>query len=183
MRWPIREGILSLCLIVLLTACASSQKVSVKPSGKLQTMQPRNTLMDPNVVIDSIISKLSLDQKIGQLQMVEFYTPKDGSYQVDEYIHSEMDGMIKNGFPGGVLIYNNDAQSMERNQAIQAYKKLSADIQANTALPMLISLDEEGQIVDRLSYIYKDSAAAVRTMAATGNPQVAYNEAVNDSRN
>jgi beta-N-acetylhexosaminidase len=184
MRCYIQSGFLFFLLIIMFAACSESATVSQKPSGQLQPMQTRVPLVDSNLLVDRIMSKLSLEQKIGQLQMVE----SDMESELDIRLNSYVKNMISGGLPGGILMYNNyfrsdhPGSSVDTNTAVKIMKKLVDDIQAYSQLPMLVSLDQEDANVNRLGYIYKDAPKTAYGMAQTGDPQVPFNQAIKDTQ-
>jgi len=108
-----------------------------------------------------IVQNMSLDQKLGQMVISEFY----GST-----LNSDLTQMISGNQISGVLIENKNGNAQTRDQLVTlntAMKKL-------TRVPLFISTDFEGGIVNELRRITgeRPSEAAI---GATGNPQVAYN--------
>lgn len=104
------------------------------------------------------VSRMSLDEEIGQLIMVEY---GQTSYS------SDLDYMINNLHAGGVIMY--EFQMLTYNQT----KSDIAEMQRRASIPLLISTDEEGgPYVHRLSHIYGLRMSA-SDIAATGDPNVA----------
>jgi beta-N-acetylhexosaminidase len=104
------------------------------------------------------VSRMSLDEEIGQLIMVEY---AQTSYS------SDLDYMINNLHAGGVIMYEFQMQTFNQT------KNDIAEMQRRAGLPLLISADEEGgPYVHRLSHIYGYRMSA-SDIAATGNPNVA----------
>jgi beta-N-acetylhexosaminidase len=104
------------------------------------------------------VSRMSLDEEIGQLIMVEY---AQTSYS------SDLDYMINNLHAGGVIMYEFQMQTFNQT------KNDIAEMQRRAGLPLLISTDEEGgPYVHRLSHIYGYRMSA-SDIAASGNPNVA----------
>ena len=104
------------------------------------------------------VERLSLDEEIGQLIMVEY---GDTSYSPD------LDYMINNLHAGGVIMY--EFQMLSFNQT----KHDIAEMQQRAKIPLLISTDEEGgPYVHRLLHIYPPRMSATQ-IYETGNPNVA----------
>ncbi len=101
--------------------------------------------------VDSIISGLSLEEKIAQLMMISTY-PNQG----DEHI-SNLKKLIKEHKPGGILVM----QGTATNTA-----KLINELQAVSETPLLIAIDGETGLGFRLentmSYPYQQALGAVR---------------------
>jgi len=103
------------------------------------------------------VDHMSLDDKIGQLIMLEF---NETSYS------NNLDYAINTLHVGGVIMYQ-----IQMNTFSQTKNDI-AHMQARTQIPLLISTDQEGGIVNRLSNIY-GPAMSETDIAATGDPNVA----------
>jgi beta-N-acetylhexosaminidase len=104
------------------------------------------------------VQRMSLDEEIGQLIMVEY---------ADTYYSPDLNEMLTNLHAGGVIMY--EFQMTSFNQT----KHDIAEMQHNAKIPLLISTDEEGgPYVHRLLNIYPPRMSAT-DIYDTGNPQVA----------
>src|SRR6266581_2365462 len=101
------------------------------------------------------LSRMTLDQKLGQLFMVQYW---GYSYS------SDLETMIHDQYAGGVIMYG--AQMNTFNQT----KNDIARMQKKAWMPLLISADEEGGFVERIMNIYGDRPGALETYQ-TGNIQ------------
>src|SRR6266566_737829 len=101
------------------------------------------------------LSRMTLDQKLGQLFMVQYW---GYSYSND------LETMIHDQYAGGVIMYG--AQMNTFNQT----KNDIARMQKKAWMPLLISADEEGGFVERIMNIYGDRPGALETYQ-TGNIQ------------
>ena len=163
------------CLLFILTGCSSQPNTSSNsklvrptstPTTQPTTLSQRLTPTPTQPLMDSdlarmIVQNMSLDQKLGQMVISEFY----GST-----LNSDLTQMISGNQISGVLIENKNGNAQTRDQLVTlntAMKKL-------TRVPLFISTDFEGGIVNELRRITgeRPSEAAI---GATGNPQVAYN--------
>ncbi len=112
------------------------------------------------------VDRMSLDDKIGQLIMLEF---NETSYS------DNLDYALNTLHVGGVILY--DIQ-------LNTFKQAKGDIahmQARANIPLLISTDQEGGIVNRLHKIY-GPAMSESDIAATGDPKVAAQQALKISQ-
>jgi beta-N-acetylhexosaminidase len=91
------------------------------------------------------VQSMSLDEEIGQIMMV--------AYQENTYSKS-LDTMIHNLHAGSVILFQNQIRSKAQTKADTASMQKSAD------LPLLISTDEEGGLVQRLSTVYPSRPSA-----------------------
>ncbi|HVB23531.1 MAG TPA: glycoside hydrolase family 3 N-terminal domain-containing protein [Ktedonobacteraceae bacterium] len=104
------------------------------------------------------VQRMSLDEEIGQLIMVEY---SDTSYSAD------LNYMITKLHAGGVIMY-----AFQMNTFAQTKHDI-AEMQQNASIPLLISTDEEGgPYVERLGSIYGTRMDATQ-IGASGNVNVA----------
>lgn len=103
------------------------------------------------------VARMTLDEELGQLIMVEY---DDQSYSDD------LNTMITQLHAGGVIMY--EFQMLTFNQT----KHDIAQMQQHATLPLLISTDEEGGIVHRLTHIYPPRPSAL-DIYNSGDPNVA----------
>src|SRR5947208_5510339 len=111
---------------------------------------------------------MSLDEKLGQLFMVEY---ADTSYS------SDLDTMINKLHAGGVIMYEFQMNTFDQT------KHDIAEMQQRASIPLLISTDEEGgPYVHRLSHIYGYRMSAT-DIYNTGNQQVATQQGIKAAHN
>ncbi len=93
------------------------------------------------------LCSLTLEQEVGQVFIIGI----DGT-EVDE----EMEAIIKDLHPGGVLLLGKNIENKEQ------IKKLISDLQViakeDTGLPLLIAVDQEGGIVNRIDFLEEKTA-------------------------
>lgn len=109
---------------------------------------------------DQMISKMTLDEELGQLFIAEF---------TGTTFNANNAGMIEQSHAGGIILY---AFSMKDAKQTQA---LIAAAQAHSKIPLLVTVDEEGGCVDRLSQIYGPRPGAPQ-IGATGSTDYAYQQ-------
>lgn len=120
------------------------------------------------IEVNNELTSMTLDQKLGQMIQVETYYQ---SYTPD------VDTMVRVLGAGSMIIYG---KNMKTPQQLQAY---IASVQANANMPLFISMDEEGGNVDRLGYQkFNAPLPSAQWLAATGNPQLAYQDGLNAAR-
>ncbi len=103
------------------------------------------------------VSRMSLDEELGQLIMVEYD---------DTYYSPDLDNMINKLHAGGVIMYEFQMQT-----AAQTAHDIG-QMQSHAKLPLLVSSDEEGGIVHRLIHIYPPRPSAL-SVYQSGNPDYA----------
>ncbi|GCE26207.1 hypothetical protein KDA_16910 [Dictyobacter alpinus] len=106
------------------------------------------------------VSKMSLEQEIGQIMMVEF---QENGYS------PALDTMIHNLHVGGVIMYQRQINTVAQTKRDVQHMQQRADF------PLLISADEEGWNVHRLTNIYPPRLSAY-DIHASKNVSVATSE-------
>ncbi|MBO0795849.1 MAG: hypothetical protein J2P36_33575, partial [Ktedonobacteraceae bacterium] len=91
------------------------------------------------------LSHMSLDEELGQLIMVQYYT---ANYGLD------LEASIKDLHAGGVILYQWQMQTLKQT------RNDIAQMQQHARIPLLISTDEEGGYVDRIGNIYPFRSSA-----------------------
>ncbi|MBI2635063.1 MAG: hypothetical protein HYW79_00785 [Parcubacteria group bacterium] len=84
------------------------------------------------------ISKMSLDEKIGQMMIIGFE---------NEYVDSHVEKMIKQYHVGGINLLGRNVEN--RNQV----RKLISDLQSISQIPLLIATDQEGGVMVRFKFL------------------------------
>jgi beta-N-acetylhexosaminidase len=123
--------------------------------------------LTPQQYINLIIQHMTLDQKLGQMMIVEFLGPTY-SYGISTMISQYNVGMV--------LLYSSDGNIQSKTQL----KGLIAQMQQASSIPLLISVDQEGGYVDRLVSLDgpRPSAASI---GATNDPGQAMAEGQRDA--
>jgi beta-N-acetylhexosaminidase len=154
------------CVLIIESACSTLPSTSAAPTSTRTkpTPTPISTVTGKNIteddVLKAIVQRMSLDQKLGQMAIVEFYSST---------FDANLQQMVLKNHIGGVLIENKNGNAQTRAQLVT----LNRAMQARTHIPLFISTDYEGGLVNELRLITgeRPSEAAI---GATGNPQVAY---------
>ena len=156
------------CLLVIFSGCASlfsgvtgnaNQPTPVFKSTPTPT--PTSAPLTDSELAQKIVQGMSLDQKLGQMVIVEFYGAT---------LNADLVQMIQGNRVSGVLIENKNGNAQTRDQLIALNKAM----QGQAHIPLFITTDFEGGVVNELRRI-TDERASEASIGATGNPQVAYN--------
>jgi beta-N-acetylhexosaminidase len=125
-------------------------------------------LQTDDEIARALVQKLTLDQKLGQMVISEFYGP---------VLSGDLGQMIKGSQIGGVLIENKNGNAQTRTQL----SDLNKAMQSLTAIPLFISTDFEGGPVNELRLITgaRPSEAA---LSAAGSARVVYSAGRNAAR-
>jgi beta-N-acetylhexosaminidase len=131
------------------------------PTPGIKT-QATPQVITPAEYINVIVNKMTLDEKLGQMMIVQFYGPDYGL---------EISTMISQYKVGAALIFavNNNIASKPQ------LKSLLHQMQVNSSIPMITAIDQEGGTVDRLLNLDgpRPSAASI---GATNDPSKAMAE-------
>ena len=121
-----------------------------------------------NQLAAALVQNMSLDQKLGQMVIVEFYGAT---------LNADLMHMIQVSDIGGVLIENKNGNAVTRQQLVS----LNQSMQAAAHIPLFISTDYEGGVVNELRRITGERPSEA-TIGATHDPNVAYNAGLNAAR-
>lgn len=161
------------CVLVLLSGCVSlltgvaGATIQITPTARVSVLRPTATatalpLNTDSEIAQALLQKMSLDQKLGQMVISEFY----GST-----VNSDLTTMLKTSQIGGVLIENANGNAQTRNQLVS----LNQGMQSQAAIPLFISTDFEGGFVNELRLI-TGSRPSEASIGKTDNTQIAYND-------
>ncbi|GER87563.1 hypothetical protein KDW_17250 [Dictyobacter vulcani] len=114
-------------------------------SQQIDDLRHLSTHMKDRQLAYLTVSKMPLDQEIGQIMMVE--------YQQDGYSPT-LDTMIHILHAGGVIMYQRQINTLAQTKRDTAHMQQRADF------PLLISVDEEGWNVHRLTNVYPPRLSA-----------------------
>src|SRR5258708_35760208 len=161
-------AVLLCCLLVIFSGCASlfsgvsgstSQPTPVIKLTPTHTSTP--TPVTDSDLARSIVQGMSLDQKLGQMVIVEFYGAT---------LNSNLAQMIQGNRIGGVLIENKNGNAQTRDQLVTLNKAM----QGQAHIPLFISPDFEGGIVNELHLITPERPSE-SAIGPTRKPQGTYN--------
>lgn len=170
------------CVLLFLTGCAgigatqsTSSSTPSKPSGGHAVASKSDASGSPSdaglreqiAKVQSIMQGMTLDQKLGQLIVVE--------YLGQNYQDSGLQQMISQQYVGGFMYQASNHNFDPPDNQIPAVSALSSQAQKDARIPLLIATDQEGGLVNRLATFYGDLPSA-QDMANSGNAQVAYNQ-------
>ncbi len=159
-----------LCCVCLSSACTT---ISAAPAHKIakatstvvehpQTIaEPTSVPITEEMIADDIVKHMSLEQKLGQMVIVEFY----GSA-----LNADLQAMIQKYAISGVLIENKNGNAQTREQLTGLNKAM----QGQARIPLFISTDYEGGVVNELRQITGERPSDA-TIGQSGNTQMAYN--------
>ncbi len=103
--------------------------------------------------VEKLLSTMSLEEKIGQMLIVFYSSP---SYD------TSLASSIKDNQPGGFILFKENMQSFEQ------ISNLIKGMQSDSKIPMFISVDQEGGVVQRLKDISDSNITIIPTMEKVG---------------
>ncbi|HKV59910.1 MAG TPA: glycoside hydrolase family 3 N-terminal domain-containing protein, partial [Ktedonobacteraceae bacterium] len=129
------------------------------------------TPITPAQYIDDIIQNMTLDQKLGQMMIVQFI----GSTYLPD-----ISAMINQYNVGAVLLFTANNNVIDRTQLTGLISQMQHDSTRN-GIPLALAIDQEGGYVDRLIKLDGPRPAA-STIGATNDPSKAQAEGVLDAK-
>jgi beta-N-acetylhexosaminidase len=117
--------------------------------------------------VQQIMAGMTLDQKLGQLLIVE--------YIGNSYTGTELQYMIAKQYVGGFLYQESNHNFEPPYNNISSVANFSHQSMSDAKIPLLIGTDQEGGLVNRL-YVFHGYLPSAAEMAATGNPKIAYSQ-------
>src|SRR5579872_505395 len=148
------------------TTPTSPRHPMVFVSGDRPDGNAENPLALQLAKIQSIMADMTLDQKLAQLIIVE--------YLGNSYAPTLQD-MIAQQDVGGFLYQAINRNFNPPDNTIDSVAAFSRQAMQDAKIPLLIGTDQEGGLVNRL-YTFHGYLPSAAEMAATGNPQYAYNQ-------
>ena len=124
--------------------------------------------MTPDEYVNLVVQKMSLDQKLGQMMIVQFVGP---AYSL------ELSTMVKQYNAGAVLIFAANQNIISKDQL----KGLIGQMQKDSPIPLAVAIDQEGGYVDRLAAL-DGTRPAESDIGATGDPNVARKAGLQDAQ-
>ena len=124
--------------------------------------------LTPQQYINLIVQNMTLDQKLGQMMIVQFVGP---TYSLD------ISTMISQYHVGAVLLFTANNNISDKVQL----KGLIQQMQSNISIPMIVAIDQEGGTVDRLKTLDGPRSAAA-DIGATNDPGKAKAAGIQDAQ-
>ncbi len=172
------------CMLLFLSSCSNplSGNVSSGAQQPTPTLPKATPALSPIARMDGeaenplrvelakvrqIMAGMTLDQKLGQLIIVE--------YLGNSYTGTGLQYMIAKQFVGGFLYQESDHNFDPPYDVISNVADFSRQAMRDAKIPLLIGTDQEGGLVNRL-YVFHGYLPSAAQMVATGNPRTAYNQ-------
>jgi beta-N-acetylhexosaminidase len=158
-------------LLVFLSACSNSVRATTPattPAAKWAQSTPTpDPLQRAKARVLQLMAGMSLDQKLGQLIVVE--------YLGNNYQDSGLQYMVTQQYVSGILYQDVNHNFEPPDNTAEGLAAFSSQIQDDAIIPLLIGTDQEGGQVNRLQ-VFHGPLPSASVMAATGDPQYAFNQ-------
>src|SRR6266851_1298627 len=147
---------------------SEAEDTQLERSDTLKFPAQATPQLTPQQYINMIVQNMTLDQKLGQMMIVQFVGP---TYSLD------ISTMISQYHVGAVLLFtvnNNIADKVQLKGLIQQMK-------SNSTLPLIVAIDQEGGTVDRLKALDGPRTPAA-DIGATNDPGKAMAAGIQDAQ-
>jgi beta-N-acetylhexosaminidase len=173
------------CMMLIFSSCSNPlsgidsttiEHPTPTPSEASITPSSKGTRTDSNIEsplkvqlakVQQIMAGMTLDQKLGQLLIVE--------YIGNSYAGTELQYMVAKQYVGGFLYQESNHNFEPPYNTISNVADFSHQTMSDAHIPSLIGTDQEGGLVNRL-YVFHGYLPSAAQMAASGNPQTAYSQ-------
>src|SRR5438876_8144290 len=149
------------------TPTLSKATISSSPKGIRTDSNVESPLKAQLAKVQQIMAGMTLNQKLGQLLIVE--------YLGNSYTGTELQYMIAKQYVGGFLYQESNHNFEPPYNNIGKVADFSRQSMSDAQIPLLIGTDQEGGLVNRL-YVFHGYLPSAAQMAATGNPQIVYSQ-------
>jgi beta-N-acetylhexosaminidase len=173
---PSRAALAVVLLLVVLSGCGgSAQATPTATAHPAATALPTPTSTSvPNLDrrIDAYIDSLTATQQIGQTLMLAVYA---NAYNAD------LDQALTQWHLGSAIFFPNYNGGPLMPTTRAGVQQLIADLKSHADTSLLLATDEEGGLVDRLSFYY-GATPSPQQLTATGDPHQTYLQAQTDAQ-
>ncbi len=178
-RCSLYISVIMCCMVLFLSGCAGltfgtpaltpTPDRSMTPTATTEHQKPTET-STPQVVnipqrdlakAQQIMAGMSLEQKLGQLILVE--------YLGNNYANSGLQEMVEQQYVGGFMFQQVNRNFAAPDNVASTVYAFSQQATRDAKVPLMIATDQEGGLVNRL-YVFHGYLPSAETMAASGNP-------------
>jgi beta-N-acetylhexosaminidase len=172
-----RAMICAVLLLFVATGCGSGQAAATATATATSAATRTATATSaptPSLDqrIDAYIATLTPAQQIGQTLMLAVYA---NGY------NANLNQALTQWHLGSAIIFPNYNGGPLMPTTLAGMQQLVSDLKTHADIPLLLSTDEEGGLVDRLSFYYGQTPSP-QQLAATGDPHQAMLQAQTDAQ-
>jgi beta-N-acetylhexosaminidase len=141
--------------------------VTLSPTGIKTDSNAEGPLKAQLAKVQQIMAGMTLDQKLGQLLIVE--------YIGNSYAGTQLQYMIAKQYVGGFLYQESNHNFEPPYNIVGNVADFSRQAMGDAQISLLIGTDQEGGLVNRL-YVFHGYLPSAAQMVATSEPQTAYSQ-------
>jgi len=149
------------------TPTISKTLITPSPAGIRTDSNVESPLKAQLAKVAQIMAGMTLDQKLGQLLIVE--------YIGNSYADTQLQYMVAKQYVGGFLYQESNHNFEPPYNTIGNVADFSHQTMSDAHIPLLIGTDQEGGLVNRL-YVFHGYLPSAAEMGASGKPQIAYSQ-------
>jgi beta-N-acetylhexosaminidase len=166
-----RAALGALALLIVVSGCGSGQATgTATPAATTTATGTSAPSLDQR--IDTYIATLTPAQQIGQTLVLAVYA---NGY------NAALDQALTQWHLGSAIVFPNYNGGPLMPTTLAGLRQLVSDLKTHADTPLLLATDEEGGLVDRLSFYYGPTPSP-QQLAATGDPHQAYVQAQTDAQ-
>lgn len=152
-----------LILMLLLTGCRNKDNPPTVEEPNIPKVPEAPTIPEVPTIdpIKEIIKDMTVDEKIGQLLIVGIEGTQISDFDKENILNNKV---------GGFILFSKNIES--KDQVINLLDSMK-ELNKYNKLPLLLSVDEEGGLVSRLSKIYTN-LPDVATLGAKNNEDLSF---------
>ena len=159
-----------LLVLFLICGCSAAEKGNVSSNDTQPSVETWATEHGLRQMASAVTDKLTLEEKIGQMMFVGIH-----GTTLTETTKNTLSSM----HAGGVILFDRNMENREQVKALNA--SLRNLVLNKYALPLFLSVDQEGGLVTRMKQ-HAYTAPAAAEIGATGKLEDAYNHANNTGK-
>ncbi len=156
--------LLLVCAVLFsaLSGCSSKKEEDVTPDEKEEEPVPDKEEKDPDEkeeetpqedtqdMIREKVEQMSVEEKLAQMMIVALRSDAQNTFLATE-INEEYHELLKKYGFGGVILFGGNMENLEQTVTL-IYDAQSAAKESGAEIPMFICVDQEGGMVNRVSY-------------------------------
>lgn len=123
--------------------------------------------------VQQIMNGMTLDQKLGQLIIVEYF----GS----DYANTALQYMVSKQYVGGYLYQEINGNFKSPSNTVTGVAQFATQANKDANIPLLVAVDQEGGYVTKLSSFFGETPSAA-AMVATGTPKFAFSQGIQNAK-
>ncbi len=172
-RFRAAPGAVLLLVLVMISGCVGLPTTGTTgPAATASATATATPVENLDQRIDAYIAKLTPAQQIGQTLMLAVYA---NGY------NDNLNQALTQWHLGSAIIFPNYNGGPLMPTTLAGMQQLVSDLKSHADTPLLLATDEEGGLVDRLSFYYGQTPSP-QQLSATGDPHQAYLQAQTDAQ-